>query len=110
MRGAKELDRKRVRLLAGATTRGGVRFEKGDEGVFRKVGVVDCTFTRGDGELMRVGGFLRSDFAIVVGDVCALDVTCPRCASKPKEACYSVGQDSYAGGGLLRSLRLLGCA
>lgn len=64
MRGAKDLDRKRVRLLIDATTKGGVTFKRGDTGTFRKVGVVRCTFTRDDGEALAVGHFKREDFAL----------------------------------------------
>lgn len=64
MRGAK-LDGKRVRLLVGAMTRGGTRFEPGDVGTFKKVGVVACMFTRDDCQQLAVGHMSPSDFQVI---------------------------------------------
>jgi hypothetical protein len=65
MRGVKELDGKRVRILRSAETKGGTRFAAGEEGTFHRRGAVACEFVTDDDRTIRVGHWNRCDFAIV---------------------------------------------
>lgn len=64
MRGAKDLDGKRVRILADCTTKCGSKFKAGEEGTFTKSGVVRCIFETDDGRRVNVGMWSVSDFEI----------------------------------------------
>jgi len=73
MKGAKQLDGKRVRLLVPITTKGGEKFDVGTLGTFCKEGVVRCSFEADDGRTVLVSHRSPLDFEIV-GDS-ALELT-----------------------------------
>lgn len=64
MRGAKELDGKRVRILRDADTNRS-RFKHGDEGTFKKLGTVRCLFETDDGRKLDASHMDRKDFEFV---------------------------------------------
>jgi hypothetical protein len=65
MKGAKQLDGKRVRLLVPITTKSGEKFDVGTLGTFCKEGVVRCSFEADDGRTVLVSHRSLLDFEIV---------------------------------------------
>lgn len=65
MRGAKQLDGKKVRLLFSCTTKAGTRYDVGTVGTFVKRGTVRCGFETDDGRSLDVSHRSLLDFEII---------------------------------------------